>query len=614
MAYLRSCYYSSMRPFRDRPDVLIKGSWRWCPDGAKVLPFRHLFGPFTMDPSTMVVDPPVGEVPLYGGKSRGKSSTRYIGQNWCGSIDVWQNGALYSALGTPAVDNEGIPLCCLSAPPTPGGACANGEALWEFIGGGGVASGDIGQVDAIGGGGLGSGQVLSVDAIGGGGLGSGGLVVATDAIGGGGVASGSDGTGCVGFLGDPPEGAVSSVVVATVVDIAGVSGLAGVYLLSKEEPPSPEWNYLADVPLLGTEIFLEEPSIGFPSWAVGARWGDVVSFAGDVLLCGDEPGCFSQMVAGWDDGVGGVGIIGITVCLNKTSVGGGVSGGGLTEVSTIGGGGVAGGGLVEIAEIGGGGVAGGGLVEIAEIGGGGVAGGGLVEIDEIGGGGVASAEVAPMAVNLRSLRFDGASVYVSVPSAAILHPTTSLTLACWIKTTQSTLGRVIAQPKDPGGAQLTSYSLLIGYPTAGHCTLYGDAGLAVTLTSPGTINDGAWHHLAATWDGTTARLYVDGSEVSNTAVSGPPTYDSSALVFGRYSAAGQYFAGLMDEVALWVTALSAGDIAGLAAGSVSVASLSPDGYWPFEEGGDSTLHDRSGQGDNGTASVVSLWSLDHPPI
>ena len=53
------------------------------------------------------------------------------------------------------------------------------------------------------------------------------------------------------------------------------------------------------------------------------------------------------------------------------------------------------------------------------------------------------------------------------------------------------------------------------------------------LTSPGTVNDGQWHLVAVTWDGTTAAggvtLYVDGAAVatgtalSTSATSAPAT-------------------------------------------------------------------------------------------
>ena len=119
-----------MRLYRDRPDILTRGRWHWCPPGAKPIPYFHVFGSFNQDTYREILDPPIGEVPRKMGRSRGNSSPRFTGQNWCGSEELWTKGSLYAQRGTPAVDNEGIPVCCKSGPPTPGGIVANGAATF----------------------------------------------------------------------------------------------------------------------------------------------------------------------------------------------------------------------------------------------------------------------------------------------------------------------------------------------------------------------------------------------------------------------------------------------------------------------------------------------------
>lgn len=56
---------------------------------------------------------------------------------------------------------------------------------------------------------------------------------------------------------------------------------------------------------------------------------------------------------------------------------------------------------------------------------------------------------------------------------------------------------------------------------------------AVVASAAGTdVDDGAWHHLAATYDGTTLRVYLDGTEVDDT--SGSPTFtDSTGVTMGN---------------------------------------------------------------------------------
>jgi hypothetical protein len=82
------------------------------------------------------------------------------------------------------------------------------------------------------------------------------------------------------------------------------------------------------------------------------------------------------------------------------------------------------------------------------------------------------------------------------------------------------------------------------------------------------VFDGAWHHIAGTYDGMTVRLYVDGMEVgSGTPASGSIRYGlstSNDLTFGRYDNTGCGFnysyGGLLDEVEIFNRALSAAEI------------------------------------------------------
>ena len=52
-----------------------------------------------------------------------------------------------------------------------------------------------------------------------------------------------------------------------------------------------------------------------------------------------------------------------------------------------------------------------------------------------------------------------------------------------------------------------------------------------------------WSHLAATYDGTTLRLYVNGGLVGSRAVAGPLLTSTGALRIGGNSIWGEFFAG-----------------------------------------------------------------------
>jgi hypothetical protein len=80
------------------------------------------------------------------------------------------------------------------------------------------------------------------------------------------------------------------------------------------------------------------------------------------------------------------------------------------------------------------------------------------------------------------------------------------------------------------------------------------------------VNDGNWHHMAATFNGSEMRLYVDGSLESNTSYVGVLPQNSYAVWIGRnYSADSLvgYFNGSIDEVAIWNRSLPAKEVSNL---------------------------------------------------
>jgi len=89
---------------------------------------------------------------------------------------------------------------------------------------------------------------------------------------------------------------------------------------------------------------------------------------------------------------------------------------------------------------------------------------------------------------------------------------------------------------------------------------------ATSAAAGGTINDGEWHHVVATFDsadvGTEVKIYVDGgAPVATGSFAGPLTPNTEPIgiaseVFGGVVAGNSGFPGLIDEVALYDVALS----------------------------------------------------------
>ena len=69
-----------------------------------------------------------------------------------------------------------------------------------------------------------------------------------------------------------------------------------------------------------------------------------------------------------------------------------------------------------------------------------------------------------------------------------------------------------------------------------------------------------WAFLTETYDGSTLRLYVNGTQVASTAHTGAISTSTNPLQIGGDSLYGQFFAGLIDNVRVYNVALSAAQI------------------------------------------------------
>lgn len=78
-----------------------------------------------------------------------------------------------------------------------------------------------------------------------------------------------------------------------------------------------------------------------------------------------------------------------------------------------------------------------------------------------------------------------------------------------------------------------------------------------------TISASTWTHCIGTYDGTTLKLFVNGSLVNSTSVTATPGTDGSGFRVGRRWDSGVYYSGLIDEVRFYNFALGTSDIAAL---------------------------------------------------
>jgi hypothetical protein len=156
-----------------------------------------------------------------------------------------------------------------------------------------------------------------------------------------------------------------------------------------------------------------------------------------------------------------------------------------------------------------------------------------------------------------ALSFDGTSDWVTVADAADLDLRTALTLEAWVYPTALSGWRSVLMKERTGGLAYGLYA----YDNAPRSAAYVNMGGADVAALGGAgLSLNTWTHLAATYDGTTLRLYINGSVVGNWAGGGAIVTSALPLRIGGNAVWGEYFAGLIDEVRIYSRALTAIEI------------------------------------------------------
>ncbi|HWX21958.1 MAG TPA: LamG-like jellyroll fold domain-containing protein [Candidatus Binatia bacterium] len=154
-----------------------------------------------------------------------------------------------------------------------------------------------------------------------------------------------------------------------------------------------------------------------------------------------------------------------------------------------------------------------------------------------------------------ALSFDGSSAAVIVNDSSSLDLTAGMTLEAWVYPTSVTGWHEVIYKGNDLYFLEGSTSVTTG-PAVG----LGDTGSNPMLSSATGLPLNTWSHLAATYDGATLRLFVNGVQVGAFARTGPIGTSTLPLSIGADTVHGSYFAGLIDEVRIYNGPVSASQI------------------------------------------------------
>ena len=235
--------------------------------------------------------------------------------------------------------------------------------------------------------------------------------------------------------------------------------------------------------------------------------------------------------------------------------------------------------------------------------------------------------------NNNALAYDGTDDYVALPtSTPVPVGNTAYTIEAWIKPTSMNVYGIVgwgnygtnsqtnALRLDPGnGGQLINY--------------WWNNDLVVQV---GDLS-GKWHHVAATFDGTTRRIYVDGVLKGSDTPSGHNVPNANNLRIGSTNVntatntggTNEYFPGGIDEVRVYNVGLTQAQVQAdmFSASGAAAVPASQKYYANFDQGtaggtntGLTSLTDQSGNGSTGTLTNFALtgttsnWVRSFPTI
>ncbi|GIV58032.1 MAG: hypothetical protein KatS3mg042_0945 [Rhodothermaceae bacterium] len=210
------------------------------------------------------------------------------------------------------------------------------------------------------------------------------------------------------------------------------------------------------------------------------------------------------------------------------------------------------------------------------------------------------------------LSFDGVDDYARADNGIFFGAT--YTLEGWFRTD----GDAMTDAEDlvsgavPGGTYILLEIRPSGQLRYLHRVPAGSVG-GTEVLSPATVNDGAWHYVAAVMDGTEIRLYIDGV-LEASAPETSAINDHVNVYLGSLGDGGErFFGGAMEEVRLWNVARTEAEIREAMHRTLAGTETGLVAYWQFNEATGTTAADVVGGHDltlqNGTA-----WAESDAPV
>lgn len=214
-----------------------------------------------------------------------------------------------------------------------------------------------------------------------------------------------------------------------------------------------------------------------------------------------------------------------------------------------------------------------------------------------------------------SVSLDGTNDYVDVGTG--LNVSGAMTIDAWIKpATIGTQQAIVSKWCDGAGCAggSTKHSYIFWIDTDGRLkfNVQNSSGVGAAVTSVAQLIAGNTYHVAATYNGSVIRVYINGRHEASVSATGTLENSAQTVRIGSHGSGGQFVNGLVDEVRI-----SNNERYAACGGTLPCSAFTPSstefatdantlGLWHFTEATGTTASDASG-GDNGTLTGGASW-------
>jgi len=215
--------------------------------------------------------------------------------------------------------------------------------------------------------------------------------------------------------------------------------------------------------------------------------------------------------------------------------------------------------------------------------------------------------------NELSASFDGSDDRLTIGSGveSVINNASTLSVSAWFKLSAN------------GGAIFSSGSSGTNgfwlYPYSDGLFIFAarNSSSESMLVTPPSLNN--WHHVCGVLNGSSSALYIDGSVVGTGTLPALGSSGGDSPSIGSFLNTGGFINGLIDEVAIFSSALSATDVTNIYNSGVpaDLSSLSPAGWWRMGEndsgsagGTIGTVTDQGSGANNATGVNGAIYSSD----